>query len=80
LTFLVLSLLAIVAAQTPPVSVQHLAAPEKALRVEVVVPASLDEVWTAFTTQAGLQSWLAQLLTQLRERFVSGPINWSKFK
>ncbi len=174
MTFVVLPLLAVLAVQTPPVSVQQIAAPEKALRFEVVVPASLDEVWTAFTTQAGLQSWLwkdarvdlrpggdwivqytptatgggtivslvpraevvmralaperfptvrrerttatfrfeaagaatrvtllqtgwhtgaewdaayeylakgnAQLLTQLRERFVSGPIDWSKFK
>ncbi len=174
MTIAIVPLLALLALPTPALSVQHLAAPEKALRFEVVVPASLDEVWTAFTTQAGRQSWLwkdarvdlgpggdwmvqytptatgggtivslvpraevvmraraperfptvrrerttasfrfevagaatrvtllqtgwqtgaewdaaseylakgnAQLLTQLRERFVSGPIDWSKFK
>lgn len=174
MTLVILPLLAVLALQVPTVSVQQIAAPEKALRFEVLVPASLDEVWTAFTTQAGLQSWLwrdarvdlrpggdwivqytptatgggtivslvpraevvmralaperfptvrrerttatfrfeaagaatrvtllqtgwqtgaewdaaydylakgnAQLLTQLRERFVSGPIDWSKFK
>lgn len=174
MTLVILPLVAVLALQVPTVSVQQIAAPEKALRFEVLVPASLDEVWTAFTTQAGLQSWLwrdarvdlrpggdwivqytptatgggtivslvpraevvmralaperfptvrrerttatfrfeaagaatrvtllqtgwqtgaewdaaydylakgnAQLLTQLRERFVSGPIDWSKFK
>lgn len=174
MTLVILPLLAVLAVQVPTVSVQQISTPEKALRFEVLVPASLDQVWTAFTTQAGLQSWLwkdarvdlrpggdwivqytptatgggtivslvprtevvmralaperfpavrrerttatfrfeaagaatrvtllqtgwqggaewdaayeylakgnAQLLTQLRERFVSGPIDWSKFK
>ena len=52
-------LLALVFAQTPqPVSVARVGTPEKALKFEVVVPASLDEVWTAFTTQEGLATWL----------------------
>lgn len=171
--FLPALLLALV--QPAPVIVERLTVPEKALRFEVVVPASLDDVWTAFTTKDGLQTWLwkevrvdlrpggdwivqytptatgggtivsvaprseivmralapetfpavraarttatfsfasagpsatrvtlrqtgwqagaewdaaydylargnAQLLTQLRERFVSGPVDWSKFK
>jgi uncharacterized protein YndB with AHSA1/START domain len=33
-------------------------APEKRLDFEVVVPASLDEVWQAFTTADGLVGWL----------------------
>jgi uncharacterized protein YndB with AHSA1/START domain len=38
--------------------VTRLAAPQKALRFEVTVPASLDQVWTAFTTKEGLATWL----------------------
>lgn len=47
-------------AQPPsaPVKVQRLEKPEKALRFEVVVPAKLNEVWTAFTTSPGLDAWL----------------------
>src|SRR5262249_20301552 len=41
-----------------PVSVTRVASPEKALRFEVIVPGSLDDVWTAFTTQDGLATWL----------------------
>ena len=41
-----------------PVSTQTISAPEKALRFEVVVPASVDEVWAALSTTAGLQTWL----------------------
>jgi uncharacterized protein YndB with AHSA1/START domain len=33
-------------------------APEKRLDFEVVVPASLDDVWQAFTTASGLVTWL----------------------
>jgi len=40
------------------VKVSKLSAPEKALRFEVVVPASVDQVWTAFTTNSGLSTWL----------------------
>ncbi len=38
-----------------PVSTQRTAAPQKALQFEVVVPASLDDVWQAMSTKAG--SW-----------------------
>ena len=43
-----------------PVTVTKIAQPEKALRFEVIVPATLDEVWTAFTTNQGLNTWLWQ--------------------
>jgi uncharacterized protein YndB with AHSA1/START domain len=33
-------------------------APEKALRFDVTVPASLDATWEAFTTEAALATWL----------------------
>ena len=41
-----------------PVSVTRISSPEKALRFEVTVPASLDDVWAAFTTADGLAAWL----------------------
>lgn len=41
-----------------PVIVTRVAAPERALRFDVTVPASLDEVWAAFTTSDGLATWL----------------------
>jgi uncharacterized protein YndB with AHSA1/START domain len=41
-----------------PVTVTKVAAPERALRFEVTVPGSLDEVWAAFTTSDGLATWL----------------------
>jgi|SRR5579862_3008879 len=41
-----------------PVTVTRLTKPEKALKFEVVVPAPLDQVWTAFTTKGGLETWL----------------------
>ena len=40
------------------VQVTKQAQPEKALLFETVVPASMDDVWTAFTTNAGLSTWL----------------------
>jgi uncharacterized protein YndB with AHSA1/START domain len=40
------------------VAVTKMTSPEKALRFEVVVSASLDTVWAAFTTQEGLATWL----------------------
>lgn len=55
---LLLPLAAILALQSSPVTVERVSAPEKALRFEVTVPAPLDDVWSAFTTQAGLQTWL----------------------
>ena len=41
-----------------PVKVTRLASPEKALRFEVTVPAKLADVWDAFTTTDGLNTWL----------------------
>jgi len=35
----------------------------KALRIELSIPAPLNEVWEAFTTQKGLNSWLAPDVT-----------------
>ena len=41
-----------------PVTTTRESAPEKALRFEVTVPASVDEVWTALATTEGLETWL----------------------
>lgn len=41
-----------------PVKVTRLEKPEKALKVEVLVPGKLNDVWTAFTTGRGLNTWL----------------------
>jgi uncharacterized protein YndB with AHSA1/START domain len=41
-----------------PVTVAKLTHPDKALRFEVTVAGSLDDVWTAFTTSEGLATWL----------------------
>lgn len=55
----VLSLILLAGApEQEPVTVTKLAAPEKALRFEVAVPASVDAVWDAFSTTAGLETWL----------------------
>lgn len=55
-----LALLSLLAAvQAPPVvTAEKIATPEKALRFDVLIPAPLDDVWTAFTTKAGLETWL----------------------
>jgi uncharacterized protein YndB with AHSA1/START domain len=56
-----LVLAAVMAAPTHaagPVTVTKVTSPAKALRFEVTVPGSLDEVWAAFTTADGLASWL----------------------
>ncbi|HEV2687050.1 MAG TPA: SRPBCC domain-containing protein, partial [Bryobacteraceae bacterium] len=51
-----------------PVTVTRIDRPEKALKFEVVVPGSVDQVWRAFTTQEGLQEWLWRDVTvDLRE-------------
>ncbi len=42
-----------------PVRVTKVPAPNKALIFEAKVPASLDAVWVAFTTNDGLSAWLA---------------------
>jgi uncharacterized protein YndB with AHSA1/START domain len=47
-----------VARAAGPVTVTKMAGPEKALRFEVIVLGSLDQVWTAFTTSDGLATWL----------------------
>jgi uncharacterized protein YndB with AHSA1/START domain len=44
--------------QSSPVTVSKLDAPQKALKFEVMVPAKIEDVWTAFTTRAGLITWL----------------------
>ena len=41
-----------------PVTVTKISSPEKALRFEVIVSGSLDDVWAAFTTPDGLAAWL----------------------
>jgi uncharacterized protein YndB with AHSA1/START domain len=41
-----------------PVTVTKITSPERALRFEVTVAASVDEVWAAFTTNDGLATWL----------------------
>ncbi len=41
-----------------PVKVAKLSTPEKALKFEVTVPAAVDDVWAAFTTNEGLATWL----------------------
>ena len=60
--------LATAAFAQPPVKVTKVAPPERALKFEVVVPARPAEVWAAFTTTAGLNSWLWRDCTvELRE-------------
>ena len=59
-----LALCALAAAQDAPkppspVRVTKVAAP-KALKFEVLIPGKLDDVWAAFTTTAGLNTWLWQ--------------------
>jgi len=46
------------AAPAAPVKVTRQAAPDKALILEVKIPASQAAVWQAFTTSAGLSTWL----------------------
>jgi uncharacterized protein YndB with AHSA1/START domain len=41
-----------------PVTTTKVATPEKALRFEVTVPASIDDVWRAFASGDGLATWL----------------------
>ena len=51
-----------------PVEVTKLLEPDKALKFEVVVAAKVADVWQAFTTNAGLNTWLWQDCTvDLRE-------------
>lgn len=55
--FTLLALAAIAFAQSPG-KVTSQAAPDKALILEITVPASRAAVWQAFTTSAGLSTWL----------------------
>ena len=55
---LLLPLLALPVSAQTRVQVTKQAQPEKALLFETAIPASLDDVWTAFTTSAGLSTWL----------------------
>ncbi len=64
--------LAVLGAQTVtqkgPVKVTMLAVPEKQLKFEVMVPAKIEDVWAAFTTHAGLITWLwSDVSVDLRE-------------
>ena len=54
----VLTLATPVAAENHAVRVEKIATPEKMLRFEVTVPATVDEVWKAFTTREGVATWL----------------------
>jgi uncharacterized protein YndB with AHSA1/START domain len=58
LALFVASLAAQAPASPSAVTVTRLAAPERALQFDVTVPAGADDVWTAFTTTAGLSTWL----------------------
>jgi uncharacterized protein YndB with AHSA1/START domain len=40
----------------------YVAAGQRVLRHEVIVPANLQQVWHAFTTQEGLQTWAAPVV------------------
>lgn len=42
-----------------PVTVLKVEVPEKALILEVTIPATRSEVWKAFSTSEGLSTWLA---------------------
>jgi len=55
--YLVIALAALARA-AGPVTVITDSAPHKSLKFEVLVPASLDAVWEAFTTSTGLSTWL----------------------
>jgi uncharacterized protein YndB with AHSA1/START domain len=55
---LLLPLLALSLSAQTHVQVTKQAQPEKALLFEAAIPASLDDVWTAFTTSTGLSTWL----------------------
>ena len=58
LLLLSLAAVSLAADQPSPVTVTKLANPGKALKFEVVIPARLEDVWTAFTTREGLITWL----------------------
>jgi uncharacterized protein YndB with AHSA1/START domain len=60
-------LLAFLLAESPGIAADQSAGPDKALVIEVTVPAAVPEVWKAFTTKEGLSTWLApQVSVDLR--------------
>jgi uncharacterized protein YndB with AHSA1/START domain len=56
--FLALALIVTAAVAQEPAKAVKAAVAEKVLVLEVTVPAPLDVVWEAFTTSAGLSTWL----------------------
>ncbi len=56
--FLLIALLILPLSAQTHVQVTKQARPEKALLFEVAIPASLEDLWTAFTTSDGLSTWL----------------------
>ena len=66
---LLVALVAVAAATAEsPVQVTKQATPEKALIFEVTIPASRAAVWQAFTTSAGLSTWLTpEAVVDLRD-------------
>src|SRR5712675_3292177 len=56
--FLALALTVTSACAQEPAKVVKAAAADKVLVLEVTVPAPLNAVWEAFTTSAGLSTWL----------------------
>jgi uncharacterized protein YndB with AHSA1/START domain len=58
----------LVAQNVNPVKVTKQTTPVKQLKLEVVVPAPTEAVWSAFTTNAGLATWLwSDVTVELRE-------------
>ena len=57
---IILGALALNAQNEPKSSVKisKVSDPEKALKFEVTIPAPIEKVWEAFTTNAGLTTWL----------------------
>lgn len=54
--------------QKGPVRITKATEPRKELRFEVVVPATVEQVWQAFATSEGLSTWLWQdCVVDLRE-------------
>ena len=58
LLFVMLGCAGVLSAADETVKVDKLSTPEKALKFEVVVPAKVEDVWSAFTTNEGLSTWL----------------------
>jgi uncharacterized protein YndB with AHSA1/START domain len=55
--------------QKGPVQVTKVKEPRKELRFQVVIPAPVEQVWQAFTTGEGLNTWLwSDCVVDLREQ------------